>query len=78
MAGLSDSTACVISPKQRRFGLFFIGLAGAGVSFALAIQMGLNANFMADVIGVSALLLALLEAAWETCGILALAVLAFL
>ena len=40
---------------HRRRGLVFIGLAVGGVGFAMAIQMATNANFVADVIGISGL-----------------------
>ncbi|NOY80091.1 MAG: MFS transporter [Kiritimatiellaeota bacterium] len=71
-------TSQALTPERRRLGLILVGLAGACVSFALAIQMGLNANFMADEIGVSGLQLGMLEAVRESCGILALLVLALL
>jgi len=63
---------------HRRRGLVFIGLAVGGVGFAMAIQMATNANFVADVIGISGYQQGLLEALRETCGITALVILAML
>jgi predicted MFS family arabinose efflux permease len=48
------------------------------VGFAMALQMGLNANYLADDIGVSGFQLGLLEAVRESCGIAALGFLAML
>jgi len=63
---------------HRRRGLVFIGLAVGGVGFAMAIQMATNANFVADVIGISGLQQGVLEAVRESCGVVALGVLALL
>ncbi len=70
-AGASDAA-------RRRRGLAFVGTAVATVGFAMALQMGLNANFLADDIGVSGFQLGVLEAVRESCGVLALGVLALL
>ena len=43
--------APTISTTHRRRGLFFVGLAVAGVGFALSLQLGTAANFSSDVIG---------------------------
>ena len=56
----------------------FVGIAVAGVGFAMALQMGLNANFLADEMKVSGFELGALEAVRESCGIVALGVLALL
>ena len=58
--------------------MLFLGLAVAGVGFAMALQMGLNANFLVEDLGVSGLQRGLLDAARETCGIVAFGVLALL
>ena len=63
---------------HRTRGLFFVGLACGAVGFAMAMQMGLNPNFLADVVKISGQQVGLLEAARETCGILALGLLALL
>ena len=67
-----DANACHLDPRQRRRGLIALSAAVAGAGFVMAMQMGLNANFLADVIGVSGLQLGILEAVRETCGITAL------
>ena len=63
---------------HRARGLFFIGLACGAVGFAMAMQMGLNPNFLADVIKISGQQVGLLEAVRESCGIFALGLLALL
>lgn len=66
------------TPAARRRSLVFLGLAVAGVGFTMAIQMGLNANFLADDIGLRGDQLGVLEAFRETCGVVAFGVLALL
>jgi len=63
---------------HRRRGLIFLALAVGAVGFAMALQMGVNANFVADEMQLSGLRQGLLEMFRETCGITALAVLALL
>lgn len=75
---LEDSRPGVVSPAARRKGLFFLGLAVWAVSLAMFLQLGLNANFLADDIGVSAFQLGVLEAVRESCGIIAFGILALL
>ena len=64
--------------SSRTRGLFFIGAAVALVGVTMAMQMGLNANFLSEDIGIDGRQIGMLEAARESCGILALAVLAVL
>ena len=63
---------------QRRRGLCFLGIAVAGVGFAMALQMGLNSNFVAQTIPLTAFQQGRLEAFRESCGIIALGLLAIL
>ena len=58
--------------------MIFLSLAAAGVGFAIFLQMGLNENFLVGEIGLAPLQRGLLEAARESCGIIAFAVLAIL
>ena len=58
--------------------MLFLDAAVAASSFTLAVQMGLNANFLADEMGLSGFQLGGLEAVRESCGIVALGVLAAL
>jgi predicted MFS family arabinose efflux permease len=65
-----------ITERERRRGLFFIGIAAAGIGCALALQMGLNQNFLVSEIGVTGFQAGLLETVRESCGIIALGVFA--
>jgi len=67
-----------LATEHRRRGLVFLALAAGGVGFALAVQMGVNENFVVDVLGLGGLQRGLLETFRETCGMTALAVLALL
>jgi len=67
-----------LTEAQCRRGRLCLFLAVGGVGFALALQMGLNANFLAEDIGISGLQIGILEAVRESCGIWALALLAVL
>ena len=71
----SESVADI---ARRKRGLFFIGMAVAGVGFAMAIQMATNSNFVAEEIGISGDQQGILEAIRESCGIIGLGVLAIL
>jgi len=64
--------------EHRKRGLFFLGGAFAFAGFTMALQMGLNSNFVADVMKLSPAQQGVLEACRETCGIMALGVLAVL
>jgi MFS family permease len=78
-SGGEDAPGAVpVDDFRRRRGMMFIGLAVGGVGLAMSLQMGLNANFLAEDIGVSGFQLGLLEAARESCGIVAFGVLALL
>ncbi|MCY3023833.1 MAG: MFS transporter [Planctomycetota bacterium] len=63
---------------HRKRGLFFLGSACAAVGCAMAVQTGLNSNFVAQEMALSPEQQGWLEACRETCGITALAVLAVL
>ena len=58
--------------------MLFLGIAVASVGFTMALQMGVNANFVADVMKLSGFQVGMLEAVRESCGILALGILALL
>jgi MFS family permease len=63
---------------RRKRGLFFIGLASAGVGMALSLQLGLNSNFVAGEMNLKPEQQGILEAFRESCGISALGLLALL
>ncbi|MGB2781534.1 MAG: hypothetical protein WBD63_08670, partial [Phycisphaerae bacterium] len=67
-----------MQPSLRRRGLVFLGLAVAAAGFTMSLQLGVNSNFVADEMGLSGFEQGLLETARETCGIVALGVLAVL
>jgi len=67
-----------IHVAHRRRGMFFLGLAVGGVGFALSLQMGVNSNFVRDVMGLSGQQQGMLEAWRECCGITGLLILALL
>jgi predicted MFS family arabinose efflux permease len=67
-----------LSDRARRRGLIFLGLAAAGVGFAINLQLSLNNNFLVGEIGISGLQAGLLEAVRESCGIAAFGFLALL
>jgi len=67
-----------LSAQQRRRGLIFLGAAVGAVGCTMALQMAMNANFLADEIGVSGFQLGLLEAVRESCGVLAFVLFALL
>ena len=67
-----------VSDAQRRQGLFFLAAATAGVGFAVTLQLGLNANFVVEEMGLSGFQQGLLETFRESCGIISLGVLALL
>ncbi|HEX2971381.1 MAG TPA: MFS transporter [Tepidisphaeraceae bacterium] len=63
---------------QRRRGLFFVGLAAGAVGFAMTSQLALNANFVGTEMGLSGLQQGILETFRESCGIMALGLMALL
>jgi hypothetical protein len=63
---------------RRRRSLIFLVLAVGLAGFTMAIQMGLNANFLREDIGVTGRQMGNIEAVRETCGIVAFAVLAMM
>ncbi|MHC4717020.1 MAG: MFS transporter [Planctomycetota bacterium] len=73
-----DGPGVLLSDRQRRRGLFFVGLAVGAIGFALVIQMASQANFVGEEMELSGLEQGLLEAIRESCGILALGALALL
>ncbi len=60
-----------IDPQRRRRGLRALGVAVGAIGFSMALQMGLNANFLANDVGISGYQLGMLEAIRESCGITA-------
>lgn len=62
----------------RRRGLFFLSAACAAAGCTMALQLGLNSNFVANEMRLSGQQQGILEAFREACGILALGVLAIL
>jgi len=68
----------VDAAARRRRGLIFVGLAVGAVGFALAIQMAAQSNFVVEEMGLEPAGQGFLEAARESCGILALGALALL
>ncbi len=80
-----DSSSQLPLPTQpladethRKRAMFFLGAAVACMGVCMAIQGGINENFLVDEIHVSGSQRGLLESARETCGIIALGVLAVL
>jgi predicted MFS family arabinose efflux permease len=71
-------SGAALSESQRRQGMFLVGLAVASVGFALALQIGVNDNFVVEELKVTPMQKGGLEAARESCGIVALGVLAVL
>jgi MFS family permease len=67
-----------LSESQRRRSLLFLGLAVALAGFTMATQMGLNANFLREDIGITGRQMGMIEAARESCGVVAFGVLALL
>jgi len=63
---------------HRRRGMLFLCLAVAGVGFAMSVQQALNSNFVADEMNLTGLQQGVLEGFRESCGIIALGVLAVL
>lgn len=80
MAAEAGPPTAPIDPidARRRKGLFFIGMAVACFGFAMAMQLGLNENFVVEQLGVGPAQKGMLEAVRETCGISALVVIAIL
>jgi len=62
----------------RRRAMFFLGVAVGAVGLAMAMQSGVNSNFVVDVMHLTGQQQGQLEAWRESCGITALAVLAML
>jgi hypothetical protein len=62
----------------RRRSLFFLAVACGGVGCAMSLQLSLNANFVVDEMHLSAQYQGILEACRESCGIMALGILALL
>lgn len=67
----------VSADSVRARGMFFLQLAVAAIGFALFVQLALNANFIGgkDEINATASQMGYIEAARETCGILAFLIL---
>lgn len=67
-----------LTEPERRRSLVFLALAVGLVGFTMAIQMGLNANFLREDIGINGRQMGMIEAARESCGVVAFGVLALL
>ena len=78
MAADAAVTRVPLTESQRRRSLLFLGLAVALAGFTMAAQMGLNANFLREDIGISGRQMGMIEAARESCGVVAFGVLALL
>ena len=76
--GATDIQPPVVDEARRRRGMLYLGLAVGGVGFAMAVQMGLNTNFLVDEFGIDGQKQGLLEAVRESCGIIAFGVVALL
>ena len=75
MSNAACDSASAFTADERRRGLLFLSFAVGAVGFAMAIQMGLNANFLKQDLGFNGHDVGLLEAARESCGIWALGLL---
>jgi predicted MFS family arabinose efflux permease len=75
---LPPVAASSIADRTRRRSLIFLGVAAAGVGFAMTLQLGLNASFVGQEMRLSGVQQGTLEAFRESCGITALLVLALL
>lgn len=64
--------------SARRRGIVWLALAAGAAGFAMAVQTGVNSNFVAQEMGLTPMQQGLLEGIRETCGITALGVLALL
>jgi len=73
-----SSDRVTVDPARRRQGLFFVGAACAVVGVVMAVQMGVNSNFVGDVMNLTPDQQGLLEGIRESCGIFALLLLALL
>ncbi len=63
---------------QRRRGMLFLGIACGAVALTSMMQLGLNDNFLFDVMHINGFQKGLLEAYRESCGIFAFGFLALL
>ena len=68
----------IAAPRDTHRARTFLLIAVALVGFTMSLQMALNANFVADDMHVTGMQQGLLESVRESCGILALGVLALL
>ena len=67
-----------LDDARRRKGMLFLGLATGALGFSMMLQMGLNDNFLVEVMDVDAYHKGLLEAIRESCGIFAVGILALI
>ena len=77
-AGLDETHESPEVCARRKRGMFFIGLAVGAVGCAMALQGGLNTNFLVEVIKITGDQQGVLEAFRESCGIIAFGLLALL
>jgi predicted MFS family arabinose efflux permease len=67
-----------LTERERRRGLLLVSIAAGCVGCALALQMGINQNFLVGEIRVTGFQAGLLETVRESCGIIALGIFALL
>lgn len=78
LASEMPKTRVDLSPSERRRGVIFLALTVGLLMLSLQIQMSVNHNFVVDEMQLEAYQQGVLEGLRESCGILALAVLAIL
>jgi MFS family permease len=75
---LDHAAPSVLTDAERRRGMVFVCLMVGAAGFGLALQLGMNDNFLAEEIGIQGFEKGVSEAVRESCGIIAFAVLALM